>query len=399
MLPEGWTVEPLGKLAVLERGRFSARPRNDPKYYGGKIPFVQTGDVANAGFFLQSHSQTINELGLTVSKVFPTNTILMTIAANIGATAITRYPVACPDSVVGISARPKKADVCWLKYALEAMQSSLEGMAGQNAQKNINLQVLEPLPIIVPPTNEQKRIGEVLLCWDNAIATVEKLLVNSRKQKQALMQKLLTGERRLPGFKSKWKKYRLGQLFTERIETGRVDLPLLSITREDGVIPRDDVGRKDTSNDDKSKYLRICPGDIGYNTMRMWQGVSALSFLEGIISPAYTVVVPSHLIDGKFAAHLFKFERTIFSFYRYSQGLVSDTWNLKYPHFSEVNVEIPERTEQEAIVEVLTAADAQIEILKRKLVNMNEEKHALMHLLLSGKRRVRAPEPDEKAAA
>jgi len=206
------------------------------------------------------------------------------------------------------------------------------------------------------------------------------------------MQQLLTGKKRLQGFSNNWTTYRLGKLFKERVENTRGDLPLLSVTREEGIIPRDDVGRKDTSNEDKSNYLRICPGDIGYNTMRMWQGVSALSAYEGIISPAYTVLIPQSKIDGRFAAYLFKFEPVVFLFYRYSQGLVSDTWNLKYPHFAEIKVSIPERKEQEAIADVLATADAEIIALTKELERLQVEKRALMQQLLTGKRRVRLAE-------
>lgn len=322
----------------------------------------------------------------------------MTIAANIGATAITKFPLACPDSVVGIMPNSAKADRYWLKYALAAQQANLDGMAGQNAQKNINLQTLDPLELATPPVREQRKIGELLLTWDAAIVTAEKLLTHSRRQKRALMQQLLSGTQRLSGYSIKWKQYRLGQLFKERVENGRCDLPLLSITREEGVILRGGVGRKDTSNDDKSKYLRICPGDIGYNTMRMWQGVSALSAYEGIISPAYTVLVPTSLIDARFATYLFKFDPIIHLFYRYSQGLVSDTWNLKYPHFKTIKVTVPERKEQEAIAAVLMAADQQIALLESKLTLLKEEKRALMRQLLTGKRRVRVPETEAEAS-
>jgi type I restriction enzyme S subunit len=261
---------------------------------------------------------------------------------------------------------------------------------------SINSSQLKSFPVLLPPLREQKCIARILTTWDEAVTTTEKLLTNSRNQKQALMQQLLTGKRRLPGYTSEWSHYRLGHLFKERIETNRGDLPLLSITREEGVIHRDGVGRKDTSNEDKSKYLRICPGDIGYNTMRMWQGVSALSDHEGIISPAYTVLVPSQLIEDRFAAYIFKFEPVVFLFYRYSQGLVSDTWNLKYPNFAEIKVTIPERKEQEAISTVLRAADEQINVLESKLTILVEEKRALIQQLLTGKRRVRLDQASEE---
>lgn len=197
MVPKGWSEHTLDDLALVERGKFSVRPRNDPRYYGGDMPFVQTGDVTSSGTYLKSFSQTLNENGIGVSKVFPKNTILITIAANIGDTAITTFEVACPDSVVAIQPYKHVADVYWLKKYLETRKTDLDAQSTQNAQKNINLQVLKPLLILTPPYAEQKKIAQILLAWDKAISVTEKLLANSQQQKKALMQQLLTGKKRL----------------------------------------------------------------------------------------------------------------------------------------------------------------------------------------------------------
>ncbi|MDR9860397.1 restriction endonuclease subunit S [Pseudomonas baetica] len=389
MIPDGWTLKKLGDLALVERGRFTARPRNDPDYFGGSFPFVQTGDVASAGTYLSSHSQTLNDKGLSVSKLFPKDTILLTIAANIGETTIASYNVACPDSVVGIQAYEKIADVYWLKKVLETKKGDLDAQATQNAQKNINLQTLKPLAIATPPLEEQRKIAKILSIWDEAITITESLLFNSKQQKKSLMGALLKGKKRLPEFYENWGEFSFKKIFKERIETGNPKLPLLSITSEGGVINRDNIGRKDTSNADKSKYLRICQGDIGYNTMRMWQGVAGLSNQEGIVSPAYTVLTPQAEIDPLYAAYLFKLPELIHVFYRYSQGMVSDTWNLKYSHFSKIKWFFPEVSEQKAIASILSTADQEIEALRQKLACLKQEKKALMQQLLTGKRRVK----------
>ena len=122
-----------------------------------------------------------------------------------------------------------------------------------------------------------------------------------------------------------WRTVQLGEVFDERRETGYNDLPLLAITGDQGIIYRDELDKRDTSASDKSKYLRICPGDIGYNTMRMWQGRSAVSKLEGIVSPAYTICTPKASLDMNFMGDLFQLPETVRAFRRNSQGLVSDT--------------------------------------------------------------------------
>lgn len=296
-------------------------------------------------------------------------------------------------------ARPKRRQLL-PEYLSQLTNSELgrrQVLSGQSglAQKHLNVSSYEKMKFGLPPVAEQERIAGVLSTWDTAINTAELLLANSRTQKYALMRALLAPQRKSGG----WRTYRLGSLFSERAESRREELPLLSITREEGVIPRNDVGRKDTSNEDKSKYLRICPGDIGYNTMRMWQGVSALSTLEGIVSPAYTIVTPNEKIDGRYAAYLFKLPSMVFTFYRHSQGLVSDTWSLKFKHFRKISVSIPSLSEQERIVRILSAADDFIAILSAQIERLRSEKSSLLQQLLTGKRRVHLPAPVETVSA
>ncbi len=157
------------------------------------------------------------------------------------------------------------------------------------------------------------------------------------------------------------------ELFNERRENNFRRLPLLAITGNHGIILASEIKRKDSSNEDKSKYKRITKGDIGYNTMRMWQGVSAVSTLEGIVSPAYTICIPKDIVDVGFMGYFFKFPTLINLFWRYSQGLVSDTLNLKYNNFSQIKVLIPDIEEQERIAQVLQAADNEINQLEKKL--------------------------------
>ena len=238
------------------------------------------------------------------------------------------------------------------------------------------------IQVLFPPLGEQRKIAEVLGVWDEAI---EKQAL----RKRALMQRLLSAKLRLPGFSEPWKIHKLQELFTERNETNRTDLPLLSITGDRGVILQTESEKRDTSNDDKSKYKRIAKGDIGYNTMRMWQGRSALSGLEGIVSPAYTIVVPNTDVDGYYMSVLFKQPRLIYDFWTHSQGLVGDTLNCKYRDFGQVHICCPPLAEQKAITEVLTAADREIELAKEKLERLRRQKRGLMQQLLSGKKRVK----------
>lgn len=271
---------------------------------------------------------------------------------------------------------------------LESVKRWLDSNALGQTMLNLNTEIIGNLPIYIIPKREQTAIASLLSIWDLAIEKAERMIAAKERQKQSLMQSLLTGRQRLRGFVKPWLEFQLEELFKERSERAYDHLPLVSITRENGIIPRDE-DRKDTSNEDKSKYLRICPGDIGYNTMRMWQGVSALSSLEGIVSPAYTICTPNKGIDGEFMAYLFKLPRIINLFYRHSQGLTSDTWNLKYHHFQEIKVTIPEIEEQKAIAMTLRICDEEINLLKKELATIQKQKRGLMQKLLTGEWRVK----------
>lgn len=194
-IPESWEVRRLGDIASVERGKFSHRPRNAPHLYGGRHPFVQTGDIGAADDLLVSHSQTLNDEGLTYSRTFPAGTILITIAANIGDVALTTYPVSCPDSLVGII--PHSDDALWLLYALAARKDRLDRHAPESAQKNINLQTLVPLPIAVPPRREQEGIRDAIQSVADAIRVEEERLRVLSRLKAGLLQDLLSGKVRV----------------------------------------------------------------------------------------------------------------------------------------------------------------------------------------------------------
>ena len=258
-------------------------------------------------------------------------------------------------------------------------------MTGSAGQKRVQTASLANYSIAVPPATEQQKIAAILTTQDKVIELKEKRLAEKQRQKKYLMQQLLTGKKRLPGFGGEWREEHLGKLFSERKETNCEGLEMLAITGTQGIIPRKELDLKDNSSEDKSKYLRVCIGDIGYNTMRMWQGVSAYSDYEGIVSPAYTILKPSLLVDAKYFAYLFKMPEMIFLFYRFSQGLADDTRNLKYENFKKIKVVYPvDKSEQTAIAQVLSTADHEINLLRQDIEQEKQKKKALMQLLLTG---------------
>ncbi|MBO1051423.1 MAG: N-6 DNA methylase [Dolichospermum sp. DET73] len=181
----------LSQAASLERGRFSHRPRNAPHLYqDGTYPFIQTGDVAKVKGRNIIYSQTLNEEGLKVSKIFEPETILITIAANIGSTAILTYSACFPDSIVSIKPN-EQMNIDYLEYYLRTQQQYLNDIAPQKAQKNINLEILRPLLVACPEKNEQDRTINEVLDMEKYIQNYEQEIQTIPQQKEAILQKYL----------------------------------------------------------------------------------------------------------------------------------------------------------------------------------------------------------------
>lgn len=397
MVPNGWNFKELTE--VCSKPISYGIVQTGPEVNEG-IPCVRVVDLTKQKLKTSDMILTSQEIHQSYKKtILQKNELMMALRGEIGLIRIVTDDLVGINITRGIARLAPKINDIDPNYLLWAMRSShvkndLMRKAGGSALQEIALTALRKVKVPVPPLPEQRKIATILGTWDKAISTTEQLIDNSKQQKKALMQQLLTGKKRLlddsgKQFEGEWEEFQLGQLFKERVETGFNDLPLISITSTGGVISRDDVGRKDTSNKDKSKYRRICPNDIGYNTMRMWQGVSGLSDLEGIVSPAYTILIPQNGVSPKFASYLFKLPKLIHIFERNSQGLVSDTWNLKYPHFAKIRWHFPDYQEQEKIASVLINADKEIELLEQQLADLKQEKKALMQQLLTGKRRVK----------
>lgn len=197
-IPRDWDMMPLASLASVDRGKFTHRPRNDPAYYGGHNPFIQTGDIAQAaGDEIFESSQFLSDLGTTVSMEFPTRTIAVTIAANIGDTAILGRSMFFPDSVVGVIVNEPHS-VRWVELSIRKAKKHLDALAPKSAQKNINLTFLRPLLIAVPNPIEQSQCSAVYEDITKTLKSEFSELEKLKSLKSGIQDDLLTGRVRVP---------------------------------------------------------------------------------------------------------------------------------------------------------------------------------------------------------
>ena len=157
------------------------------------------------------------------------------------------------------------------------------------------------------------------------------------------------------------------------------------MTMNNGVMPRSEIEGKDNSSEDKSNYKVVCKGDMVYNSMRMWQGANGVSDYDGIVSPAYTVLMPTEEIDNQYFAALFKTSNLINEFRKNSQGLTSDTWNLKYPQIRAIRLYIPSLQEQHKISSFIITLEERIEKQRQLVDVLKKYKKGLLNSLITQK--------------
>ena len=387
-LPDGWRRARLDDVANRASGH--TPDQGKPEYWNGGIKWVSLADSGqlDRGYIGETDKE-ISVLGVRHSSavLLPADTVVLSRDAGVGKSAILKREMAVSQHFIAWDCGPKGLIEPWFLYSwLQVQKPFFERMSVGSTIKTIGLPLFKRLTIDFPPLLEQRKIAEILLTWDEAIEKLEALRAANEDRYRVLARRFFAPcHPTFHGRPNAWREFELGDVFRERSQSGEENDRLLSITMNAGVIDRDDVGRKDTSTEDKSKYKLILPGDIGYNTMRMWQGVSGLSALRGIISPAYTVVTPvPNRVVGRYAAHLFKSRRMVFDFERYSQGLTSDTWNLKFPAFSKIKVFVPPIEDQEKHADLLDTLTAESSVIGKQIEALTRQKRGLMQKLLTG---------------
>jgi type I restriction enzyme S subunit len=165
-----WAVKSLNKLGDFSRGKSKHRPRNDRILFeNGKYPFIQTGEIKSSNLFIRNHYENYNELGLEQSKIWPENTLCITIAANIAETALLGYPMCFPDSVVGFTAHPEESSELFMHYVFTYIKKYIQNIASGSIQDNINIGYLSSLYFRIPRKDYQDKVNVILSSLDSKI--------------------------------------------------------------------------------------------------------------------------------------------------------------------------------------------------------------------------------------
>ncbi|WP_145577685.1 restriction endonuclease subunit S [Yersinia alsatica] len=400
MVPNRWDVRPLADIALITSGGTPSRTK--PEFWqNGTIPWIRTTEVQNCILTPDDVQEYISEEGLKGSsaKLVPSGTVLLAMIGQgktRGQVALLRFESTINQNCAAIIFNNDQEPYFHFNFLLSQYET-IRSMSNSAGQSNLSGALVKTIKVPVPPLAEQKKIAKILSVWDKAITITEKLLANSQQQKKALMQQLITGNRRFPEFKGRWEKRALSEI---------------CILGAGQPAPQEEKYFIDGNHD----FLRV--SDLGSNTCR-WAPQSRDKVNQSAIRECKLGVVPARatlftksgaslllnqraqLKENSFIVSHLGFAKAKdgvsddFVFYlmcsidfnRYAAGTSLPALQLSV--LKSLKVLVPPYEEQKKIASMFSDADVEISILEKKLFLLKKEKKALMQQLLTGKRRVK----------
>ena len=261
------------------------------------------------------------------------------------------------------------------------------------AQPKLNREVCEKIPVLLPSREEQNKISNLLVMWDTAIEQQTILIEKLNLRKRALMQQLLKGKKRLPGFNRKWEHVPI-RTFAKEVSNRNINGGnhiVLSCTKYDGLVPSLEYFGKQIFSNDLSSYKIIPQGHFAYATNHIEEGSIGYQskFENGLISPMYTVfITDKSKVNDRFLFAVLKSHRLIYLYKSMMEGSINRRGGLRWDSFSTIKIDLPPLNEQNAIASLLIKADKEIGLANKMLAEFQNQKRGLMQQLLTGKKRI-----------
>ena len=403
MVPNGWKKGSISSLVNTVMGY--AFKSSD--FVESGIPLVRMGNLYQNQFQLDRSPKYLPESYADEYKRFiiKPGDLVMSMTGTMGKRDYgftVQIPKDAPSCLLNqrvLKIEPKKEES--KNFILNLMKSEyilsrMYSLPGGTKQANLSSSQINEISVLIPPISEQKKIGEILTTWDKAIDTTEHLIDNSKQQKKALMQQLLTGKKRLldengERFEGEWEESKLEEWIVEYKEksTEENQFEVYTSSRDGLVLQSEYFAGSRISGRSNIGFHVLLPHHITYRS-RSDDGFFTFNLFEndtpGLISNYY----PVFTTKGNNYFFISLFEQFRAKFGKYSVGTSQKV--LSFNALKEVVLSIPSVKEQQKIAAVLTNADKEIELLEQQLTDLQQEKKALMQVLLTGKKRVRIDE-------
>jgi type I restriction enzyme S subunit len=398
----------LAEVATFMGGGTPSRANRH--YFDGGIPWVKTTDLNNGPILSTEETLTTRGIAESSCKMVPAEAVLVAMYGGfnqIGRTGILTMGSAINQALTAIIANPSKLDPSFLLEWLNFRVGYWKRFAGSSRKDpNITKGDVAAFPVPRIEIERQRAISQILGYWNRAIDLTEKLLAEKHQLRNGLMQQLLTGKQRLPGFEKgkkrrttrwgtypqDWEYLRIGQLANHVSAKNKegAALPVLSCTKYRGLVDSLKYFGKQVFSKDLSTYKVVLRGQFAYATNHIEEGSIGYQNLydSAAISPMYTVFEAGPKIEDRFLFLLLKTELYRHIFEINTSASVDRRGSLRWPEFSRLHVPVPSLDEQQAIIRVFSLLDREVELIETKINSLRVQKKGLMQQLLTGKKRV-----------
>ena len=410
MVPKGWEKNSLDSLFEFKNGL-----NTEKEQYGNGYKFVNVMDVFRNDILTES--KIIGRVQVTDKQLEGYQLKYGDVLFNRTSETFDEIAIAAIylDNAIAtfggfvIRARPKgnQIDPAYSVFLFQSKSyRSQDVKLGQGAiRANIGQKDLARVCILVPPLAEQKKIAQILSTWDKAISVTEKLLTNSLQQKQALMQQLLTGKKRLLDengvrFSTEWEFKRISEIATRvQRKNDAAEHPILTISSLSGFVRQDERYSRYMAGESVKNYILLKKGEFAYNkgnskTYEFGCIFDLEAYEAGLVPHVYVCFRLKNGLSHRYFKYLFEAD-----YLKPQLGALVNTGvrnngllNIKPTEFMQTKVPVPCFEEQESIADMLYNSSRTIRVLQDKLACLKDEKKALMQQLLTGKRRVKVDE-------
>lgn len=405
MLPSGWEIKTIGDIAKVASG--GTPSRNIAEYWNGDIPWIKTTEIQNCLILKDGNREYITEKGLKNSsaKMFPKNTILIAMIGEgktRGQIGLLKFEAATNQNSAAVICKDNQYAEFYYNYLLSQYEN-IRKNSNSAGQSNLSGSLVKSIPVPVPPLPEQTKIAQILSVWDTAIATSQQCITNSQQQKKALMQQLLTGQKRLAGFSGAWQNHYLNKVakiivspVDKKIEANELQVELCNYTDVyyNTRITKKIVFMKATAKPSEIERFSLQVGDVLITKDSETPGdiaVPALvsESLNNVLCGYHLAIIRPNkiMVDGAYLSYLFSMQKTRYYFFTLATG--ATRFGLSVGAIENAHFRLPKLEEQQKIAAILSTADREIAALQQQHRHLTLEKKALMQQLLTGKRRVK----------
>lgn len=394
IIPKEWEVKRLGEVC----SKITDGTHGTPQKQDVGVPYltaihVKDGaiDYDNCYFLTQEdHNEIYQRCNPEYGDV-----LMVNIGAGLGSVAMNKVKYEFSLKNVALLKPNKEILTGYFleSYLLASKRKNIHRLLNGGAQPFFGLNDIARIRILLPSLIEQNRLESIISLWDTAIKKQSELIEKLKLRKRALMQQLLTGKKRLPGFNDEWKHVSI-KTFAKEVSNrnvGGANHIVLSCTKYDGLVPSLEYFGKQIYSNDLSSYKIIPQGHFAYATNHIEEGSIGYqsNYENGLISPMYTVFVTNkEKVNDTFLYSVLKSHHLIYLYKSMMEGSINRRGGLRWDSFSTIKIDLPSLEEQNVIASVLVKADEEIELAKEKLSNLQAQKRGLMQQLLTGKKRV-----------